>query len=54
MILTLKKGASKREMDEIHKKFQMKNGVNTKKYCGTIKLKKDPLVIQQQMRNEWG
>lgn len=28
-------------------------GVNTKKYCGVIKLKKDPLDIQKEMRNEW-
>ena len=28
-------------------------GVNTKKYCGTIKLDEDPLSIQQQMRKEW-
>lgn len=28
-------------------------GVDTKKYCGTIKLDEDPLSIQQQMRQEW-
>ena len=27
--------------------------VDTKKYCGTIKLQEDPLVIQQEMREEW-
>jgi hypothetical protein len=53
MIFILKKGASKKQMDEIHEKLQMTKGVNTKKYCGTIKLKEDPLVIQKQMRDEW-
>ena len=27
--------------------------VNTLKYCGIIKLEKDPLVIQKEMRDEW-
>ncbi len=53
MILILKKGASKEEMEKIHAKLHYVNGVNTKKYCGTIKLKTDPLAIQKQMRDEW-
>lgn len=28
-------------------------GVDTHKYCGVIKLKKDPLVIQKELRDEW-
>ena len=28
-------------------------GVDTLKYCGRIKLKEDPLVIQKTLRNEW-
>jgi hypothetical protein len=27
--------------------------VDTFKYCGTIKLKEDPLAIQKKLRNEW-
>jgi hypothetical protein len=53
MVLVLKKGASKKEMDNISSKLQVVKGVNTKKYCGTIKLKEDPLTIQKQMRDEW-
>jgi hypothetical protein len=53
MILILKKGASKEEMDKIHAKLRSVKGVNTKKYCGVIKLKSDPLSIQKQMRGEW-
>jgi len=53
MVLVLKKGANKKEMDSISAKIQVPKGVNTKKFCGTIKLKEDPLVIQKQMRDEW-
>ena len=53
MVLVLKKGASKKEMDNISAKIQVVKGVNTKKHCGTIKLKEDPLAIQKQMRDEW-
>ena len=53
MVLVLKKGASKQEMQNLNKKLHKTTGVNTKKYCGVIKLKKDPLAIQKQMRDEW-
>jgi hypothetical protein len=53
MVLVLKKGASKKEMDNISAKLQTVKGVDTKKYCGTIKLKEDPLTIQKKMRDEW-
>lgn len=53
MILILKKGASKEEMDNISAKLPVNKGVNTKKYCGVIKLKEDPLITQKRMRDEW-
>jgi len=53
MVLILKKGATKKEMDTISAKLPMKKGVDTKKYCGVIKLQEDPLVIQKKMRDEW-
>jgi hypothetical protein len=53
MVFILKKGATKKEMNLIEKKLNQKQGVDTKKYCGVLKLKFDPLVIQKQMRNEW-
>ena len=28
-------------------------GVDTTKHCGVLKLKKDPLQIQKELRNEW-
>jgi hypothetical protein len=53
MVLVLKKGASKKEMDAISDRLRVNKGVNTRKYCGTIKLLEDPLVIQKKMRDEW-
>ena len=53
MVLVLKKGASKKEMLSIAKKLYKSTGVDTKKYCGIIKLKEDALLIQKQMRDEW-
>ncbi len=53
MVLVLKKGASKKDMQLIEKKLQKSAGVNTKKYCGTIKLNEDSLIIQKQLRDEW-
>jgi hypothetical protein len=53
MVLILKKGADKKEMNSISEKLREPKGVDTKKYCGTIKLKEDPLAIQKKMRDEW-
>ena len=56
MVLTLKRGASKKDIDKINKKLEnIPSGkkLNAKKYCGTIKLKRDPLTIQKELRNEW-
>lgn len=53
MVLVLKKGASKREIESIEKKLKYKGGIDIMKYCGKIKLKEDALVIQKSLRNEW-
>ncbi len=53
MVLVLKNGASKKEMENLSLKMPQKSGVNTKKYCGAIKLKEEPIAIQKQMRDEW-
>jgi len=53
MVLILKKGASKKDMQSIEKKLKTKEGVDVLKYCGKIKLKKDALIIQKELRNEW-
>ena len=53
MVLVLKKGASKREIQSIEKKLNIKKGVDIMKYCGKIKLSVDPLTIQKKVRDEW-
>ncbi len=56
MVLILKDGATKKEIEEIEKKLYKKAnnaGFNAKKYNGVIKLKGDPLKIQKQLRNGW-
>ena len=53
MVLILKKGASKKEIESIQKKLKALEGVDVMKYCGKIKLKDDALKIQKDLRNEW-
>jgi hypothetical protein len=53
MIIELKKGATKLELAKINKQLKTIKGVDTKKFCGVIDLKENPLQIQKKMRNEW-
>ena len=53
MVLVLKKGASKKDIQTIEKKLNIPKGVDTIKYCGKIKLTEDSLLFQKAMRNEW-
>ena len=34
-------------------KAAFKKGVDTRKFCGLLKLKEDPLAIQKRLRDEW-
>ena len=50
----IKKKKKKNHIIRIRKIQSSKpKGVDTLKYCGTIKLKEDPLAIQKKLRNEW-
>ncbi len=53
MVLILKKGASKREIESLEKRLKNKSGIDVMKYCGKLKLKKDALMIQKELRDEW-
>lgn len=56
MVLVLEKGATKKQMEQLNKKLShlpARKKLDAKKYCGVIKLKEDPLVIQKKIRNEW-
>ena len=53
MVTVIKKNTNKKEVQKQIEKALGTKGVNTHKYCGVIKLKEDPLVIQKRMRDEW-
>ena len=53
MVTVIKKGQNKTKINKLLAKAMKTKGVDTHKYCGVIKLKEDPLVIQKRMRDEW-
>ena len=55
MVLTINKNSSLREVEKLLARLlnRRKKGMNAKKYCGILHLKKDPLQIQKELRNEW-
>jgi len=56
MVLVLKKGASKKEIEKLNEKLKQlpsKKKMEAKKYSGFLKLDEDPLVIQKKLRDEW-
>ena len=53
MVTVIKKGTDKEIINRLLKEALKTKGVDTRKYCGVIKLKEDPLVIQKRMRDEW-
>jgi hypothetical protein len=53
MVTIIKKGTDKILIDKLLNKALKTKGVDTKKYCGVISLKENPLVIQKRMRDEW-
>mgnify|MGYP001791600876 FL=1 len=54
MVTTIKKGTSREKIRLALKKRTTKvKGPDLKKYCGSISLQEDPLVLQKILRNEW-
>ena len=56
MVAILKKGENRKNMQKLLDKLSKKQepkGIDVHKYCGTIRLKKDALAIQKDMRDEW-
>ncbi|OAZ02847.1 hypothetical protein [Flavobacterium succinicans] len=56
MTVIIKKNIDKKEFEEIltaFKENKKSKGVDTSKHCGSIKLTKDSLIIQKELRNEW-
>lgn len=56
MVMTIKQGASKKNiktfLENLSKKIQPK-GIDVYKFVGKIKLDKDALTVQRELRNEW-
>lgn len=54
--LTIKKGENGKRVRELLRTWTAKrkiHGIDLSKYLGTIQLKRDPLEIQKDLRNEW-
>ena len=52
MVTILKAGAGKRSIPSVLKKIGERQ-LNAQKYCGTVKFKKDGLILQRRWRDEW-
>jgi hypothetical protein len=53
MVTIIKKGASKSSIKQLLQKIQVKKGIDAYKYCGVIKLKQHPILLQKILRDEW-
>lgn len=53
MVTIIKKGLPKKALKDRIKKMIVNKGLDAYKYCGIISLKKDALLIQEELRNEW-
>ena len=56
MVLVLKKGATKKDIEALEKKLykdKISVGFNARKYNGMLKIEEDPLTIQLNLRDEW-
>lgn len=54
MVTVIKKGMHEKEIRSLLARHKRKNkkSINLQKYCGVIKLKEDPLKLQQKLRDE--
>ena len=53
MVTIIKKGFDKQNIQRLLANLKSKKGLNAFKYCGTVKLEKEPMVIQKSLRDEW-
>lgn len=54
MVLVIKKGSKSRTINlTLNKIKSPSKEFNAQKYCGILKIHKDPMEIQSQMRDEW-
>ncbi len=56
MVTVLKQGTTKKQIKDLLKHLlskQENKGLDAHRFCGVIKLKKDAVKIQKELRNEW-
>lgn len=54
MVTVIKKGTSFKRINKALENLKKPQKVlNASKYCGTIRLSKDAMKIQSELRNEW-
>jgi hypothetical protein len=53
MVTIIKKGISKKTLQERIRKIKSRRKLNALKYCGVIKVNGNALQIQKSLRNEW-
>ena len=53
MVTVIKKGTDRISIQKALENISVRKGMNAFKYCGKVKLEKEPLMIQKNLRNEW-
>jgi hypothetical protein len=53
MVTIIKRGAHKLNIQKALDSVTLRRGIDASKYCGKIKLEKEPLTIQKNLRDEW-
>ena len=56
MVTVIKKGAARQTIKSLLKQGARKKTrkkIDLEKYCGTIKLTEDPLLLQKKWRDDW-
>lgn len=53
MVTVIKKGTDKINIQKALESVRIQKGINAFQYCGKVKLEKEPLTIQKNLRNEW-
>ena len=53
MTITVKKGISKKKLNEVLRKMKHTKKLNAKRHLGKVKWGKDALEYQKKLRDEW-
>jgi len=53
MVIVIKSGTDKTNIQKALDSVKVQKGLNAYKYCGKVHLEKNPLIIQKKLRNEW-